>query len=197
MARNIKCQHCGVSDTPKEEMSFDLVGKNQTKKYFHKEPCFDKYLKEKAFKEQERIELDKLVEVIKDLYGVKTLPHQVFPFLQELRNGTRFFGKYDYKYKEGYSYSLIADTFEYCSETIEYWNANKNFQGFVNAFRYGLAIVCDKLATVEKRNKSKESANNRIEKHLENMEEVGQEFESNYKKPSKSKKVDITDFLDD
>lgn len=184
-----------VSDTPKDEMKFDLVGKNQTKKYFH-EDCFDKYLADKAFKENERVELDKLIEVIKEIYGVKIIHHSVYPFLQDLRNGTKFFGKYDYKYKEGYSYSLIAETFEYCSETIEYANARKNFNGFSNALRYGLAIVCDKLSFVENRRKTRENQKVRMEKHMENIEDVGQEFETNYKKPSKSN-TDITAFLDD
>lgn len=195
MARNIKCQQCLVSDTPKDEMKFDLVGKNQTKKYFHHE-CYDTYLKEKAFKEKERVELDGLVEVIKEIYGVKQLPHSVYPFLQELRNGTRFFGKYDYKYKQGYSYALIAETFNFCSETIEFWNANKKFNGFSNALRYGLAIVCDKLSIVEQRQKQRESQKVKLDKYVEKMEEDGQEFESSYQKPSKSKN-DISDFLDD
>ena len=195
MAKPIKCQQCLVSDTMKEDLVFDLVGKKQTRKYFHKD-CYDTYLKEKEFKAKERKEMDELVEVIRDIYGVKTLPFQAYPFINELRNGTRFFGKYDYKYKEGYSYSLIAETFRFCSDTIEFWNANKNFNGFMNAFRYGLAIVCDKLAVVEQRQKNKESQQVRIEKHVEIITGHGQEFESSYKKQKKPK-IDITDLLDD
>lgn len=193
--RTIKCQQCLISDTPKDEMKFDLVGKNQTKKYFHVD-CFEKYLKEKAFREKERIELDELVEVIKDIYNTKAVPNSIFPYLQDLRNGTRFFGKYDYKYKEGYSYSLIAETFLYCSETISDSNARKGFTGISYALRYGLAIVCDKLSIVEQKQKNKESHKIRIDKYVENLEDDGQEFATSYKKPSKSS-TDITAFLDD
>lgn len=195
--RTVKCQYCEVSDTPKEDMVFEVVGKNNTKKYYHGGTCYEQFLKEKEFKAKERAELDSLVETIKEIYGVKIVPHQIFPFLNELRNGTRFFGKYDYKYKEGYSYSLIEDTYRYCIDSIEKSTRTKDFRnGFLGAFKYGLAIVCDKLAIVEKRNLAKESSKNRIDKHLEKMDDTGQEFETSYKKPQKAK-TDITDFLED
>lgn len=194
VVKMIKCQHCLVSDTPKDEMTFDLAGKNLTKKYLHVE-CYDDYMKKKAFKEKERIELDMLNEAIKEIYGIKKVPSVAFPMLNELRNGTDFYGRYDYKYKEGYSYALIAETFLFCSESIAYANSTKSFNNsFLNAFRYGLAIVCDKLDAVEKRLASKEVQKNRIAQHTENFNDE-EEFQSSYKKPSKSSN-DITDFLD-
>lgn len=190
-----KCQWCGVSDTHKDEMEVEMSqGKKPVAKRYHKH-CYQEYLKDKEFKEQERIELDKLVEVIKKLYGVKVVPHSAYPFLQDLRNGTKFFGRNDYKYKQGYSYDLIAETFEYCSDTIEYWNAKKSFNGFTNALRYGLAIVCDKLSVVENRRKDRERQESLVEKHLENTKPEEEEFTSSYKKKQKSN-TDITDFLD-
>ena len=179
-----------------DDMEFEMVGiKKPAKKYYHKK-CFEEHLKEKAFKEQERVELDKLIEVIKDIYGVKDVPKTAYPYLQDLRNGNKFFGRYDYKYKGGYSYDLIAETFDYCSDTIEYWNSQKSFTGFTNALRYGLAIVCDKLSIVENKRKQREKQESLIEKHLEQTDASQQEFETAYKKPAK-KKDDILDFLDD
>lgn len=194
--RTIKCQRCGVSDTPKDNMEFELVGAKQTKKYYHKD-CFVEHLKDKEFKKKESEELDKLVEVIKKIYGAKVIPNNAYPYLQDLRNGTKFFGKNDYKYKQGYTYDLIAETFEYCSDTIEYWNAKKTFNGFTNALRYGLAIVCDKLSIVEERRKQREKQRLAIEKHLENVNENDQIFEESFKKKKPSKHTDISDFLDD
>jgi hypothetical protein len=188
----VKCQRCELKDTHREEMDFDIVGKQ--KKYYHKN-CFQEHLEEKAFKEHERVELDKLVEVIKKIYGVKTIPNPAYPYLQDLRNGNKFFGKYDYKYKQGYTYDLIAETFDYCSDTIEYWNSRKSFNGFTNALRYGLAIVCDKLSVVEERRKQREKQKREMERHIENIDGEEQIFETNYKKPAKH--TDITDFLDD
>lgn len=193
--KTIKCQRCKISDTPKEELEFEIVGeKRPMKKYYHKH-CYAEHLKDKEFKELERVELDKLVEIIKGIYGVKSIPNSCYPYLQDLRNGNKFFGKYDYKYKEGYTYDLIAETFDYCSDTIEYWNAKKSFDGFTNALRYGLAIVCDKLSVVEQRRKQREKQKLLINKHLENINGEEQAYETNYKKPTKN--TDITDFLDD
>lgn len=176
-------------------MKVEYVGAKNTPKYYH-ESCFEEHLRDKAFKEQERKELDELIEVIKDIYGVKTIPNNAYPYLQDLRNGTKFFGKYDYKYKEGYSYDLIKECFLYCSDTIEYWNARKSFNGFTNALRYGLAIVCDKLSIVEQKRKDREKQRQMIEKQIENMQGDEHIFESNFKK-KKPSKHDITDFLGD
>lgn len=196
MARKLKCQRCGVADTEKDDLEFELVGeKRPVKKYYHK-TCFEEHLKDKEFKAKEREELDKLIEVIKNIYGVKLVPDSVYPYLQDLRNGNKFFGKFDYKYKQGYTYDLIAETFEYCSDTIEYWNGRKSFNGFSGALKYGLAIVCDKLSVVEQRRQRKEEQRRLIEKHIENVDVESHEFETGYKKPSKNKN-DITRFLED
>ena len=196
MGRMLKCQRCGVADTEKEDLEFDLVGeKKPVKKYYHKS-CFQEHLKDKEFRAKESEELDKLIEVIKKIYGVKVIPNTVYPYLQDLRNGTRFFGKFDYKYKKGYTYDLIAETFEYCSDTIEYWNGRKSFNGLSGALKYGLAIVCDKLSVVEQRRKRKEEQRMFIDKHFENVKEDSHEFESGYKKPTKNKN-DNTNFLED
>ena len=37
MARTVKCQRCGISDTVKDDLEFELVGeKKPQKKYYHK-----------------------------------------------------------------------------------------------------------------------------------------------------------------
>jgi hypothetical protein len=194
MARNVKCQWCGISDTPKDEMMFEMTtGKKPVRKNYHKS-CYNDFLKDKEFKQKEAEELDKLVEKIKEIFGAKAVPSSIYPYLQDLRNGTRFFGKYDYKYKEGYTYDLIAETFDYCSETIEYWVARKSFNGLTSALKYSLAIVCDKLQVVENRRKQREKQRMLIEKHIENVDGENQEFGTSYKK---KKQVEDLDFLDD
>lgn len=192
MARNTrKCQWCKVS-SPKDEMVVEYVGKKKTPRYYH-EYCYQEYLKDKEFKKRERRELGKLIEVIKRIYGVKTVPKSAYPYLQDLRNGTQFFGKYDYKYKQGYPYDLIAEAFDYCSETIQYWLSVKTFDGFMSAFRYGIAIVADKLPIVEQRRKQREMSQELITRHIEQIQDY--EFETSYRKPTNV--VDISAFLDD
>lgn len=189
-----KCDFCTKDDTLKEDMEVVVKeGKKKSYKYYHKD-CYPRFLKRQAFREKERKELDRLTEVIKEIYGVKVIPNSAFPLLQDLRNGNQFFGKKDGKFKQGYSYALIADTFEYVSESIERANATKSFSGgFGQAFRYGLAIVCDKLMVVEGIHRNQERQEQMIDLHTEKV--AVEDFESSYKKKKKSN--DITEFLDD
>ncbi|UUV47087.1 hypothetical protein [Bacillus phage vB_BanS-Thrax5] len=190
-----KCQRCKIEDTNVEDMEFEVVGeKRPLKKFYHKH-CFVEHTKEKEFKAEEAEKLDKLVETLKNIYGVSTLPPQAYPFLQKLRNGEPVYGKQDVskRYKEGYDYLLIEETFDYCSETIEYYNSTKGFNGFMQAFKYALSIIIDKIYFVEQRVKDRKRAEIIAQKQMEQME-FEQEHVSNYKKPSR--KNDISAFLD-
>lgn len=198
MARKTrKCQIC-KGEGLFEEMKVEFVGKTKpVPKYYH-ETCHEEHLKDKAFKEVEQREKDELNEVIKKIYGVKEVPKQAWTLLEKLRGGNPVFGKKQQigkRYKQGYKYPLIKETFEHCSETIEYWNGVKNFEGFMGAFKYALTIVIDKIYFVEQRATEREKKNALIEKHIEELEAEEQTYESNYKK--KTSNTDITDFLDD
>jgi hypothetical protein len=193
-----KCQWCGIDDTLMEEMEFDWSNEKKPRQlFYHKGECWDNYLEKKAFNEQEQKEKDELNDFLKKLYGVDNIPTQAWVLLEKLRGGNPIFGKQQIgkRYKQGYKYSLIKETFDYCSETIEYYNRIKNFEGFMGAFRYALGIIIDKIYTVEQRAKEREKKEAMVKKHLESVEADEQTFESNYKKPSKN--TDITDFLDD
>jgi hypothetical protein len=192
-----KCQWCKEQGLL-EEMKMELVGKTKPVKKFYHKTCMDDYEKDKAFKAQEAVELDKLVEVLKDIYGVKEISKQAYTLIQKLRNGEKVFGSKQQtgkRYKKGYEYSLIAETFEHCSDTIAYWNGVKGFEEFTSAFKYALTIVIDKIYFVEQRSKEREKKKALIEKHMEEVKHTD-DFESSYKKKEKSK-ADISDFLDD
>lgn len=185
----VKCRWCGEK-AERESMIFEE--KNNKKLYFHNE-CYPDYLKDKEFKEQERKEKDELVETIKRIYDVQDLPRQVYPFLEDLRNGNPVFkgqqpGK---RYKQGYKYSIIKETFEYCEDQIRYALQNKDFDGFMNAFKYGLAIVVDKIYKVDKMIESR----NR-QKAIESTSTFVPEFEMAYNRKAKNEN-DISEFLDD
>lgn len=195
--RKVKCQYCEITDTARSKMAFEMVGKARpVRKYYHKD-CYEKYLKEKAIREKEMMEKDELVETLKDIYKIKELPRQVYPLLESLRNGNTVFGRRGReknKSKEGYTYTVIKETFEYCRKDIEYWNGVKNFKGFMNAFKYGLTIVIDKIYLIDKMERAREVNNIEMKKHIESST-IEHNFESNYKKESDSDS--ILDFLDD
>ena len=183
-----KCNLCKIEDTLKEDMEFEMVGvKKPVPKYYHKK-CFEIRMKEKAINEQERLEKDKLCEVIKEIYGIKSIPNTFFPHLQELRDGG---GK-----REGYTFDVLAETFNYCSDTIEYWLSVKDFNDLTGALKYGLSIVSNKAFIIENRRKDQETQQRLIDKQEEKEAVEETEFKSNYKKKEK-KELDLTDFLDD
>lgn len=194
----VKCQFCEIKDTDRKDMEFELAVNGKTKKYYHKD-CWDKYLKHKEFLADEMAKKNELNEVLKQIYGVKEIPKQAWTLLENLRGGNPVFGakqKIGKRYREGYEYPLIKETFEHCSDTIEYWNSVKDFNGFMGAFKYALTIVIDKIYYVEQRVKERENKKALVKQHVESVNHNAQEYESNYKKPSKTK-ADITDFLDD
>lgn len=190
-----KCQYCKEIGNI-EDMQYESVGVKKVVKKFYHNNCYNEYLEDKRFKEEEAKELDDLVETIKSIYGIKELPRTAYTLLQNLRNGEAVFGKKQSigkRYKEGYSYNLIKETYEHCSDTIEYWNGVKGFDGILGAFKYGLTIVIDKIYFVEQRLIEREKKKEMLDKHIDNMSNEEQEFETSYKKKRKS---DITDFLD-
>lgn len=199
-SRKVKCQFCGVTDTPKDEMEFEMVGETKpVRKNYHKH-CWEKHLKHKEFIADEMVKKNELNEVLKQIYGVKEIPNQAWVLLEKLRGGNPVFGAKQQtgkRYREGYEYPLIKETFEHCSDTIEYWNGVKNFNGFMSAFKYALSIVIDKIYVVEQRIESAKKQQAMIEKHLEKVVEAEEEdvFKTNYKRKEKAN-ADITDFLD-
>lgn len=187
-----KCQWCKEYGNI-DEMIYILQGK--TKKFYHQN-CYQEYLKDKEFKAKERQELDELVEVIKKVFGVKRLPNSVYPYLQDIRNGTQFFGKYNYKYKNGYSYKLIAETFDYCEYVIQDSIRRKGFNDFMTAFKYGLAIVVNKLPFVERKKQEAEMRKAVAESFMQNIDIDDLTF-TERKRQSSRQENDISEFLDD
>lgn len=195
----VKCQYCNVKDTDRDDMEKEVVGKkNKTNKYYHKD-CYEKFLVDKKFKEEERLEKDELVNTIMKIYNVKALPPQFYPLLESLRNGQNVFGAKQNtgkRYKQGYSYKLIEKTYIYCEDTIEYWNNRKSFESLIGALKYGLAIIINKIYKVEQIEKDEESKRIMMENQLNSIDNGEYlDFDSNYKR--KNDDSDITDFLED
>lgn len=169
---------------------------NIQKLNIHKD-CYPKYLKEKEFKEKEAKELDHLVEVIIEIHG--GIHQRFYPFLQDLRNGTVLLGRNKRKkYKEGYPYPLIADTYLYCRESIEYWKKNKEFDSLLSELKYGFMIVNDKITVVKKKNEKKEFLKAKREAEQKNDTEnnlINNQNEDVAIFKKQKRQDDISDFL--
>lgn len=192
MARKLICRWCGN----KSEIEFmEKVTKGKTNKYYHKEECYEAYLKEEEFKAEEALKRDSLYQKVMDIYDVKALPTSYYMQIEDLRHGNRIFKnqKIGKRYREGYDYDLIEETYDESRSAIEWSLKNKAFVNLSNMLNYGLSIVINKIYEVERKRDTV--------KKREHMEEITNntkdpmvfdDFETSYKK----KKEDNEDFFD-
>lgn len=191
MARKYICRWCREKDTD-DKMTIVKVGKQNYR--YHTEKCYEEYLKDKKFKEQESKELDELVETIKKVHDIEKIPRQFYPYLQDLRNGTELFGRIGQKKsKEGYRYKTIAETYLQCSDKIEWAKLNKNFKDTLSMLKYTYAIITNNIDQVKKQM-------DRAEENKMTNKEVDQLIDydikaASYKPQDDEDELNISEFL--
>ena len=201
MARKLICRWCGEK-SPRPEMQKVVTGnKTKVNKYYHKEECYEEFLMEEEFKKVEQEKRDSLYKEVMDIYNTKALPNSFYIQIEGLRHGNRVFktqsmGK---RYREGYDYDLIEETYEESRDAIEWSLQNKAFVNLGNALNYGLSIIINNIYGVEKRRERVQSREH-MEEIAENVklenqgEVVFDEFETTYK--PKEKDDDFFDIFD-
>lgn len=200
--REVTCQWC-KGKSPKDQMAVQVTGKKRKiNKYYHQDKCYNEFLEDKEFKRLEAERKDNLVQEIQRIYAVKALPSTVFPLLEALRNGNRIFGKQNMtkRYKQGYEYELIQETFAYCEDRIDYSVKVKNFNDITGAIKYGLSIVINHIHTVEKmietRNAHAELAKEKAKAMRDSQTYIEDDavFKTSFKRADAET---LSDFLDD
>lgn len=150
------CQWCREK-SEREEMLFEQQGR--AKKYYHVE-CHAKYLEEKEEKQLEVQRLDRLVQVIKSIHNIKDVPKGLYPFIQDLRNGTiRFRGPVLKKSKKGIPYEVIEESYRMSADSIAWSKRSKDFKNTMAELKYGLAIVSNNINDAYKNIRQREMAN--------------------------------------
>lgn len=174
------------------------------KRYYHREYCHDKWVRDRAFKEKEKEEMDSLINTIVKLHklnSVATFPRSFYPFIQELRNDSVLFGKIERRYKEGLTYKIIEDTYLYCSEKIEWARGNKEFKNIMSELKYCFAIVKNNIENYFRDGKklSKQKAETEmLTNHVETMRDVNKVIIAAQAKATKNNenKIDVTSLFD-
>ncbi len=195
MARQYKCYWCEGKGID-EEMVTEQVGK-QNKRY-HKQNCYEKYIKDKEFKQQELTELNSLVETIKQSHDINIIPQQFYSFLQDVRNGNEMFGRRGQKKsKQGYTYKTVEETYKQCQSEINWAKQNKEFKNTLNMLRYTLAIIKNNINDIENKI-SKEARQKEITQSTsQQKEDFFYHVNNKQQKFRKSKsKIDASSFLD-
>ncbi|PDZ55767.1 hypothetical protein CON15_19700 [Bacillus cereus] len=189
----VGCKICG-----KQARQADMkVVKKSTNSYYHEGECWDKYLENKAFKEKEKEEMDYLWDVFEKVNGFP-VPSRFVTSLQDLRNGSILYGKVKRRFKQGYSYTLIAETYLECAESIEWAKKTKNFKNTLSECRYGLAIISNNIVNVRDKIARKARQREEIKESVAKMTDSDTTHLTtnvNYNKNKQKKRVDISDLL--
>ncbi|KAF6565330.1 hypothetical protein G9G63_09220 [Paenibacillus sp. EKM202P] len=170
--RLLKCPICGQYGR-----KVDMI-RETDKRHYHREYCHEKWKRERIFKQKEQQELDSLIDTIVKIHklqGRYSVPKTFYPFIQDLRNDSVLFGRLDKKYKQGTSYEVIKNTYEYCSEKIEWARGNKEFKTLMAELKYCFAIVKNNIENSIRA--SRQTQRNQVEsevlnKHIESMSDV-------------------------
>lgn len=157
----VKCQHCNEQGD-KSQMKCEskdtgeLLKSGKPKlinKYYHL-TCYDDYLQDKEFKQQELIELDYLYQYLLGVHNIKSLDGRMMEKIQDLRNGTVKMGnKKVNRYKNGVSYTLMLDSYKFSASNIDEAIKNMQFDKKWNEFAYCFAIMNSNIPNVEKAQK--------------------------------------------
>lgn len=183
MARKLKCQWCGDKSV-KEEMV--QVTKGKVNKYYHASECYDEFLAEEKFKQVEAEQKDSLSRTVMDIYDVKALPPSFYMRIEGLRHGNQVFNKQRMgkRYREGYTYDLIEETYKDSRDAIEWSLRNKAFVNMANALNYGMSIIINNIYNVERKRDAVASKNHfrELSENTEEFDDIDIEFDNSYKK---------------
>ena len=182
--RDVKCVFCNKYDNR------DIMT-NLKKRYIHYE-CLEKHKKDAEFKKREKKELDRLVDYIKEVHHIKMVPSTFYPFINDLRNGNTRRGKIvgEVKFKKGYEYNVIRYTYRRYKGNVEWAIRNKSFKGTMSMLKYTMAIVVDKINSVNNDYQKSKVAKKREESFIQNDKRVKE-----YKYTKNKDKNDISDIL--
>lgn len=193
MTRKVKCYWCGEVDYPDE-----MIKGIYPRGYLHTH-CIEPYKEDKENKRKEIEGKTKLAEKIAEVYqlnSIQDIPHQFYPYIQDVRNDSQLFGKLRKNYKNGIPYEGIALTYEYCKEKIREVKRVKEFDNFLSELRYGLAIVRNNVVNARNDYARKVRAEKSLGKTKES--EVGVVVENSSNSYTRKKyERDISDFLDE
>jgi hypothetical protein len=196
--RKVKCRACLQFDDKEKMVKEDKAG------YFHEGECYEKYLRHKQFKEKENAELDELYITIKEIYGLEIVPKQLFPLLQDIRNGNvNNRGKVK-KYKQGVPYRIINEAYLMAKNDIQKARTYKQFTSTLGELKYGLAIVMDRINEIAKRKRKAEQSMSNIDKlreHTQLTKELQYKVDNlvkqnNTKNDDDDNEIDLTTLLD-
>ncbi|WP_431785903.1 hypothetical protein [Paenibacillus lactis] len=138
----------------------------EDKRFYHKEYCHPKFLKEKERKRIENEQWDTLYQYIIKLHDLVVLPTGNITRLQDLRAGfTMKEGKKVRQWKNGPDFALMLEAYKLAEDSIKWCIVNKlNGSKDAKAINYGISIMINKLNEANANRKKK--ARNKVETEI-------------------------------
>lgn len=199
LARPVKCPVCEKSGD-REDMTYE----EKSKRYYHQQGCIDTFNKDKEFKAKERDELESLMNIIVKVHKLSSrssIPHSFYPYIQDIRNDSSLFGKIAKRYKEGISYKTLEDTYNFCTDKIEWARGNKEFKNILSEMKYCLAIVKNNIENSIKERRNNAASSSKVQhlhSHIESMQSVNKiiQHAQQQNKHKEDDEIDITSLFD-
>lgn len=199
MGRNAKCKCCGKKLITTE--AFYIV-KNNKREYYCSEKEFDEYIRNKN---KEKYGWNELCDFVKiDVLGydsVQQLPKFLIQRLQDIRNGTTTEPEVGrvVRYKEGYEYEIILETFKECLEDIKFWAGKKSFKTERSRINYIMTIIENHIGEIyEKKKCENQRLDKVINQQFKDLDVINMDYKPvELKKNNTPKKVNLMDLLDE
>lgn len=136
------CKKCKLKDTKMSAMEKTVDG------YYHKGKCYEEYVEEKEFKVRESEQLDELVKEIARIHSIdyRLIPTEIYStVIMPFRNDGVINNRLQKRYKEGFDYETIIETYLYCETKIATAISKKaqsgGFKSLAAEMKYAFAIV--------------------------------------------------------
>jgi hypothetical protein len=194
----VKCAWCKEKNDKTEmfceEKETGKFNKNGTekkiRKYFHQD-CYDLYKKDKEVKKIEAEKWDNLYQFLLKLHSLDVLDARMIEKLQDLRNGTiKIHNKKIRRYKQGVTYELMLQTYEYIIKRIDYVLLHNSFKTKWNEFSYVFGMIINNINEVKMMNER-----NKIASHNNKKVTESDNVEITFKNRKKKDELDISDLL--
>ncbi|QWU14260.1 hypothetical protein SAMN04487895_101554 [Paenibacillus sophorae] len=172
--RLLKCPVC--EQYGKKE---DMI-REEDKRYYHKEYCHDRWLKDREATRIENEQWDALYQYIIKLHDIIVLPKGNITRLKDLRAGYLMKnGQKVRQWRTGPDYGLMLEAYLLADDSIKWCIVNKlDGSKDTKAINYGISIMIDKLNEAFARRKRKKEHEKQIRKTTTQDKTIKQELKS-------------------
>lgn len=168
----------------------------EDKRFYHKDGCYEQFLKAKIATQKELEQWDKLYQYIISLHDLVVLPKGNITRLKDLRAGYLIKdGKKIRQWRTGPDFELMLEAYQLAEESIKWSIANKlNGSKDTKAINYGISIMINKLNEANQIRKTKQNQL-QAQRRVDSQESKKDQGFVKHRPGRKNDERDISNFL--